>query len=33
MQVQTPDKMHPKRPILGFNCPRREVSLHSTSTL
>ncbi|RTZ95556.1 MAG: single-stranded DNA-binding protein [Deltaproteobacteria bacterium] len=24
--VGTPDKMHPKRPVTGFDCPRREVS-------
>ena len=24
--VSTPPKMHPKRPVSGFNCPRSEVS-------
>jgi len=24
--VQAPARMHPKRPVLGFACPRREVS-------
>lgn len=25
-EVDTPAGQHPKRPILGFNCPRREIS-------
>lgn len=25
MQVEFPEKMHPKRPVIGLNCPRREV--------
>ncbi|CAM6017449.1 unnamed protein product [Sphagnum balticum] len=25
-KVQSPESMHPKRPILGLTCPRREVS-------
>ncbi|MBK5930237.1 uracil-DNA glycosylase family protein [Halochromatium salexigens] len=25
-RVETPAKVHPKRPVLGFQCPRREVS-------
>jgi len=26
MQVEPPKEMHPKRPIIGLKCPRREVS-------
>lgn len=26
MQIKIPGKTHPKRPIIGLNCPRREVS-------
>nr|XP_024383758.1 single-strand selective monofunctional uracil DNA glycosylase-like isoform X1 [Physcomitrium patens]PNR48464.1 hypothetical protein PHYPA_012940 [Physcomitrium patens] len=25
-EVEFPEKMHPKRPVIGLNCPRREVS-------
>jgi hypothetical protein len=32
-KVQSPESMHPKRPILGLTCPRREVFHYPFSSL